>query len=82
MKTDLIMLIIPGDAHVCSAVYTSASIGVKHLGSRLFSLPRWVTLACAFNNTASLFLLLLQSLDSVESLGLILRGREDTPFAI
>lgn len=46
------------------------------MASRFFELPQWVTPACSFNNTTSLPLLLLQSLDSVGSLRLIL-GSDD-----
>lgn len=50
--------------------------------ARLFRLPRWVAPATTFNNTSSLPLLLLQSLDSVGSLRLILRGDESTTDAV
>ncbi|KAJ5708605.1 Auxin efflux carrier [Penicillium malachiteum] len=44
----------------------------------MFNLPQWVKPACSFNNTTSLPLLLLDSLDSVGSLRLILRKGERT----
>lgn len=50
--------------------------------AQLFRLPQWVALATTFNNTSSLPLLLLQSLDRVGSLRLILRGDESTSDAI
>ncbi|KAJ5586697.1 uncharacterized protein N7459_002462 [Penicillium hispanicum] len=62
---------------IWSIIYTSASIGLTHLISRVFALPQWVTPACSFNNTSSLPLLLLQSLSSVGSLRLILPDKED-----
>lgn len=65
-----------------SFLYTVASIGLSHVLARLFRLPQWVAPATTFNNTSSLPLLLLQSLDSVGSLRLILRGDESTADAI
>jgi predicted permease len=65
-----------------SFIYTIASIGLSHVLARLFRLPQWVAPASTFNNTSSLPLLLLQSLDSVGSLRLILRGDETTADAI
>lgn len=60
---------------VWSILYTSISIGLAYLVSRGFKLPPWVIPTCAFNNTTSLPLLLLQSLESVGSLEpLILEG--------
>lgn len=50
--------------------------------ARLFRLPQWVAPALTFNNTSSLPLLLLQSLDSVGSLRLILHGDESTADGI
>ncbi|KGO63576.1 Auxin efflux carrier [Penicillium italicum] len=67
---------------IWSVLYTSASIGLGHLLSRLLGLPQWVTPACSFNNTTSLPLLLLHSLKSVGSLKLILRHGETTSSAI
>ncbi|KAJ5089053.1 Auxin efflux carrier [Penicillium argentinense] len=62
---------------VWAGIYTFISIGIGHLVSRMFQLPQLVTPACAFNNTTSLPLLLLQSLDSVGILQVILRKGED-----
>jgi hypothetical protein len=59
--------------------YTSALFGVTIFGSRLFSLSRWMTLACPFNNTESLFLLILLSLGSVKSLEMIQRAHSRLP---
>jgi predicted permease len=67
---------------IWSVFYTSASIGLVHFLSRLLSLPQWVTPACTFNNTTSLPLLLLHSLQSVGSLKLILRNGETASSAV
>lgn len=50
--------------------------------SRAFKLPPWVTPACAINNTTSLPLLLLQSLESIGSLNPIISKGETTSAAI
>lgn len=50
--------------------------------SRTFKLPPWVTPTCAFNNTTSLPLLLLQSLESVGSLELLIRDGDTVKHAI
>ncbi|RJE24340.1 Auxin Efflux Carrier superfamily [Aspergillus sclerotialis] len=65
-----------------SATYTVTSIGFGHILSRTFKLPPWVTPACTFNNTTSLPLLLLQSLESVGSLKMILQGKDTMHDAI
>ncbi|KAB8234828.1 Auxin Efflux Carrier superfamily [Aspergillus alliaceus] len=49
---------------VWSIIYTCASIGLAYFVSKGLKLPPWVTPACAFNNTTSLPLPLLQSLGS------------------
>ncbi|KAJ5837086.1 Auxin efflux carrier [Penicillium robsamsonii] len=67
---------------IWSVLYTSASIGIAHFLSRLLGLPQWVIPTCAFNNTTSLPLLLLHSLESVGSLKLILPHGESTSSAI
>lgn len=67
---------------VWAALYTSASIGLAHAVSRGLGLPVWVTPACAFNNTTSLPLLLLQSLESVGSLKLIIPEGDSMSGAI
>lgn len=51
---------------------------MAHVLSKTLNLPQWVLPACSFNNTTSLPLLLLDSLDSVGSLRLILRKGETT----
>lgn len=67
---------------VWSILYTSISIGLAHLISRGFKLPPWVTPTCAFNNTTSLPLLLLQSLESVGSLELLILDGDTVQNAI
>lgn len=67
---------------VWSILYTSISIGLAHLMSRSFKLPPWVTPTCAFNNTTSLPLLLLQSLESVGSLELLILDGDTVQNAI
>ncbi|KAL1587011.1 hypothetical protein WHR41_04109 [Cladosporium halotolerans] len=47
-----------------SIFYQLASLGIGVGATKLFHLPQWVTPAFAFNNTTSLPLLLVQSLDA------------------
>lgn len=49
---------------------------------KLFKLPPWVTPAIAFNNTTSLPLLLIQSMESTGILDVILKDNEDAKSAI
>lgn len=51
--------------------YTAVSIVMGYILSRLFRLPQWVTPTVASNNTSSLPLLLLETLQSTGSLKLI-----------
>ncbi|KAL4944653.1 hypothetical protein BDV06DRAFT_186754 [Aspergillus oleicola] len=67
---------------VWSTLYTLTSIALARLASKVLNLPDWVTPTCAFNNTTSLPLLLLQSLESVGSLKMIVRGGESVSEAI
>lgn len=53
---------------VWALVYLLLSLGLVYPISYLLRLPPWVTPACVFNNTTSLPLLLLQSLQSAGSL--------------
>lgn len=62
--------------------YTILSILLARLASKVFRLPAWVTPASAFNNTTSLPLLLLQSLEGVGSLKLIMRDEDSVSGAI
>lgn len=65
-----------------SIIYICSSIGLAQLLSRALNLPPWVTPTCAFNNTTSLPLLLVQSLESVGSLRLILRDGDTEADAV
>lgn len=47
-----------------SAFYQAGSLGIGVLATKFFHFPSWVTPAFAFNNTTSLPLLLVQSLDA------------------
>ncbi|KAE8135261.1 auxin efflux carrier [Aspergillus pseudotamarii] len=67
---------------IWSILYTCASIGLAYFVSKGLRLPRWVTPACAFNNTTSLPLLLLQSLESVGSLKPIIKDGDTESEAI
>ncbi|KAL2842420.1 auxin efflux carrier, partial [Aspergillus pseudoustus] len=80
LKLDNAMNYLP--VLVWAITYTSMSILLGHLASRLLKLPRWVIPACAFNNTTSLPLLLLQSLESVGSLKMILQDGDSVSNAI
>ncbi|KAL1850317.1 hypothetical protein Plec18167_007418 [Paecilomyces lecythidis] len=57
---------------VWSIVYTVLSILMSQVVTKILKLPPWVTPACAFNNTTSLPLFLMQSLESAGSLKLII----------
>ncbi|KAJ0416396.1 auxin efflux carrier [Aspergillus carlsbadensis] len=80
LKLDNAMNYLP--VLVWATVYTSFSILLGHLASRLLKLPHWVIPACAFNNTTSLPLLLLQSLESVGSLKKIVQDGDSVSNAI
>ena len=49
---------------IWSIFYQLASLAIGVTATKLFNLPKWVTPAFAFNNTTSLPLLLVQSLDA------------------
>ncbi|KAE8379768.1 membrane transport protein-domain-containing protein [Aspergillus bertholletiae] len=67
---------------IWSILYTCSSIGLAYFVSKGLKLPAWVTPACAFNNTTSLPLLLLQSLESVGSLNPIIQNGDTESKAI
>ncbi|KAL4923427.1 Auxin Efflux Carrier superfamily [Aspergillus undulatus] len=67
---------------VWSITYTILSILLGRSASKLLNLPDWVTPTCAFNNTTSLPLLLLQSLESVGSLKMIVKDGESVSEAV
>ncbi|KAF2497363.1 membrane transporter [Lophium mytilinum] len=62
-------------------VYNLLSMLLGVFATRVFKLPAWVTPALAFNNTTSLPLLLIQSLESTGILNSILMGDSDTSSA-
>ncbi|GMG32803.1 unnamed protein product [Aspergillus oryzae] len=74
--------IITSPLPVWSILYTCASVGLAYFVSKGLKLPPWVTPACAFNNTTSLPLLLLQSLESVGSLKPIIKDGDTESKAI
>lgn len=67
---------------VWSILYASLSVGLGYIVTLVLKLPPWVTPACAFNNTTSLPLLLLQSLESAGSLEIIVPKGQSVPDAI
>lgn len=66
-----------------SFAYTLVSMGIGFVLTRLLRLPAWVTPAICFNNTTSLPLLLIQSLDVTGVLSsLLIPDADTTPAAI
>lgn len=59
-----------------------ASVIIGLLAVRFLKFPQWITLALAFNNTTSLPLVLVQSLDATGILNSLLRENESTSAAI
>ncbi len=59
-------------------VYTAAGAFLGYLGHRCLGLPRWSMVACTFNNTTSLPLLLLKSLSGYGLLDPLKWGSGDT----
>jgi auxin efflux carrier family protein len=57
-------------------------MGIGYLGVKALKLPQWVTPAVCFNNTTSLPLLLIQSLDATGILSSLVAGDESTSDAI
>ncbi|KAI9795688.1 MAG: hypothetical protein M1835_005364 [Candelina submexicana] len=58
--------------------YTLVSLGIGMIATRLLHLPAWTTPATAFNNTTSLPLLLVQSLDATGILKSLLMSESDS----
>lgn len=67
---------------VWALLYTVVSVAMGFGVTKLLRLPDWVITACAFNNTTSLPLLLLQSLQNVGSLRLVVPGDKSVSDAI
>ncbi|KAI9844390.1 MAG: hypothetical protein M1837_005591 [Sclerophora amabilis] len=63
---------------VWSVFYTFLSMGLGIAATRAFNLPSWTSPAVAFNNTTSLPLLLIQSLDAAGILSSLLMSDEDS----
>jgi auxin efflux carrier family protein len=63
---------------VWSTIYNVLSLALGATAAQVFELPSWVTPAIAFNNTTSLPLLLIQSLDATRILSRILMGSNDS----
>lgn len=69
-------------ALVWSLAYTLISLGIGLVAQKTFHLPKWVIPAVGFNNTTSLPLLLIQSLDDSGILKNIVTGDESTSEAL
>ncbi|KAK5150239.1 hypothetical protein LTR04_006855, partial [Oleoguttula sp. CCFEE 6159] len=63
---------------VWAITYNVLSMLLGLVVTRIFKLPAWVTPAIAFNNTTSLPLLLVQSLDATGILGTLLMSSSDS----
>lgn len=66
---------------VWALFYTLASMGLGLLATRLFKLPSWITPALCFNNTTSLPLLLIESLETTGILEKLLMSDRDSSSA-
>ncbi|KAF2277036.1 uncharacterized protein EI97DRAFT_375477 [Westerdykella ornata] len=62
--------------------YNLLSIAIGSVATRFFNLPSWATPAMAFNNTTSLPLLLIQSLEATGILSAILRHGDSASDAV
>ncbi|KAF2198778.1 hypothetical protein GQ43DRAFT_400171 [Delitschia confertaspora ATCC 74209] len=65
-----------------SLLYNAVSAALGAVATRMFKLPPWVTVAITFNNTTSLPLLLIKSLDATGILDSILVGGDTSSEAI
>ncbi|MCJ1321485.1 hypothetical protein MMC15_006830, partial [Xylographa vitiligo] len=63
---------------IWSLLYTLSSMLLGYAATRLFNFPSWITPAICFNNTTSLPLLLVQSLESTGILQSLLKSDSDT----
>jgi auxin efflux carrier family protein len=57
---------------IWAVIYNVVSLAIGWAGVRLFQFPRWITAAVAFNNTTSLPLLLIRSLEATGILSRLL----------
>ncbi len=67
---------------VWAILYNVVSLGIGLAAVKLFNFPRWVTAAVAFNNTTSLPLLLVKSLEATGILKRLLVNDDTTSEAI
>ncbi|KAI9710908.1 MAG: hypothetical protein M1820_002343 [Bogoriella megaspora] len=66
---------------IWAILYNTVSMGLGILLVKVFKMPAWVTPAIAFNNTTSLPLLLVQSLDATGILSSLLISSSDSSSA-
>ncbi|KAF2677837.1 hypothetical protein K458DRAFT_395478 [Lentithecium fluviatile CBS 122367] len=67
---------------IWSITYTLLSLGIGTIACRIFKAPSWVKLACCFNNTTSLPLLLIQSLGATGILNSIILDGDTSAAAL
>jgi hypothetical protein len=67
---------------VWSVTYTLLSLGIGTVACRVFKAPAWLKLACCFNNTTSLPLLLVQSLGATGILNSIIPDGDTSSAAL
>ncbi|KAI9839993.1 MAG: hypothetical protein M1819_000185 [Sarea resinae] len=63
---------------IWSLIYTFLSMAIGFVATRFLRMPNWVVPALCFNNTTSLPLLLVQSLDATGILKGLVMGEDDT----
>ncbi|RYP06602.1 hypothetical protein DL764_003054 [Monosporascus ibericus] len=76
LHADTILRYIP--ICVWALVYNAISITIGRVFSHIFRFPRWTVPAITFNNTASMPLLLVQSLNAADVLPSLLMSSDDT----
>ena len=67
---------------IWSITYTLLSLAIGTVACRVFKAPSWVKLACCFNNTTSLPLLLVQSLGATGILNSIIPDGDSSSAAL
>lgn len=75
-------LVSNADLAVWSVTYTLISLAIGSVACRLLKAPSWLKLACCFNNTTSLPLLLVQSLSTTGILDSIIPDGESSAAAL